>query len=212
MSSPADRWQQLLDELDEDLDARERELDREDRLAEYWPAREEAAWAGATVAEIAVQTKGEPAAALVDPEDYERFGGLRWYLTSGYAARRAHGATVYLHRLILGLVPGDGLQCDHINRDRLDNRRVNLRTVPQARNLRNRGSKPGSSSRFRGVWFRADRGTWGAQAKLEEQAHCLGTFKNEIDAAIAVNEFWIAHGYEAPNQVDLSPRGHGDQS
>jgi hypothetical protein len=49
VSSPADPlWLQFLDELDEDLDAREREMDREDRLAEYGPAREEAAWAGAT--------------------------------------------------------------------------------------------------------------------------------------------------------------------
>ena len=53
-----------------------------------------------------------------------------------YAGKRANGTSrqrdLYLHRHILGLTKGDGKIGDHVNRDRLDNRRENLRVVTRA--------------------------------------------------------------------------------
>jgi len=52
-----------------------------------------------------------------------------------------------MHRLILGLVPGDP-DVDHVNGDALDNRRANLRLATQSQNNGNRRAQ-GGTSRFR---------------------------------------------------------------
>src|ERR1035437_11005343 len=64
---------------------------------------------------------------IVDDEDYERFRGFRWGInTSGYVTRgKSRG--VFLHREITGAP--DGVICDHINRQILDNRKSELRLV-----------------------------------------------------------------------------------
>lgn len=82
-------------------------------------------------------TRGQ--VALVDDEDFDWLMQWKWRTQSlpsfrgFYAARgvgpRGQHTTVYMHRLILGLQPGDGRQGDHINHNTLDNRRSNLRIV-----------------------------------------------------------------------------------
>lgn len=85
-------------------------------------------------------------AALVDPEDFERFGGLKWTAqVQGSGLRYAYRnvlqpngklRTFYLHRLILQAP--QGMTVDHINGNGLDNRRQNLRLATQGENCRNR--------------------------------------------------------------------------
>ena len=70
----------------------------------------------------------------VDYYDFEN-SKLRehcWYVTSrGYVASRINGKITYIHRLIMK--PGK-LQVDHINHNKLDNRRLNLRVVTNLEN------------------------------------------------------------------------------
>lgn len=79
--------------------------------------------------------------AMIDPEDYEMVAAFgKWYRNdSGYAVKktRIKGKNVHIrmHRLING-TPSN-LQTDHINGDRLDNRKENLRTVSQMMNTWN---------------------------------------------------------------------------
>jgi hypothetical protein len=87
------------------------------------------------------------AVAIVDEEDAHLVRRFYWHLsTRGYAMRSAYlGRTNgkgrseghFMHRQILGLKSGDRHQVDHINRDKLDNRRQNLRLVTQAENNQN---------------------------------------------------------------------------
>lgn len=133
--------------------------------------------------------------ALVDAEDYELVAGSKWYLTNdGYARRNGigrnpRGFTTRMHRLILGLAVGDPRQGDHINLKRLDNRRSNLRVGTLGENLQNVRSRRGSSSRYRGVFWKRDMGKWGA----EVQRNFLGYFDTELDAARAAQEFRRRH-------------------
>lgn len=129
--------------------------------------------------------------ALVDDEDYARFGDKPWCLHNGYAFNSRRG---YLHRLILDAPRG--LQVDHINRDRLDNRRSNLRLVTQAQNAQNVGARRGSTSPHRGVSFNSRTGRWVAQVKVGGRAYYCKHFDSELEAAAAaarVREEYMTH-------------------
>lgn len=132
--------------------------------------------------------------ALVDAEDHARVGSHRWNLhPKGYVYRNAPRdggprRKVWLHREILGLVLFDGLQGDHINGDRQDNHRSNLRITTNAQNHQNLRpeSRQGAVSRFRGV-KRAGR-RWIAEVTVAGRVHNLGRFDVQEDAARAAAE------------------------
>ena len=104
-------------------------------------------------------TKGK--FALVDDEDFEKLSKFNWCYQGEYAARwkskkngeQKDGTSniYYMHRVILGLSDRkeSGLECDHINGNKLDNRRENLRTCTHAENMRN--SKPKNRFGYKGV-------------------------------------------------------------
>jgi hypothetical protein len=91
--------------------------------------------------------------ALVDAGDADMVNQWRWSLDyRGYAIRASKRDgkqyTVRLHNQVFGPI-AEGLEVDHINRNKLDNRRVNLRAGTHAENMRNRG--PRENSRRSGV-------------------------------------------------------------
>lgn len=94
-----------------------------------------------------------------------------------------------MHREIMGLVKGDGQEVDHINRDRHDNRRENLRIGTRALNGQNLSVKPGCASRHRGVSWDKRRNRWSARVKVQGVLHWLGYFDREEDAAAAASAF-----------------------
>jgi hypothetical protein len=138
---------------------------------------------------------------IVDETDRGWANQWTWHLqASGYATRRASvverragtSKNIYLHRSLLGLTMGDGLQADHINRDRLDCRRANLRIVEPGQNRQNTPSM-GGSSRYRGVsWDRTKR-KWMAGAQLQRRTYFLGRFDSEEDANAAVRAWRAKH-------------------
>jgi hypothetical protein len=132
--------------------------------------------------------------ALIDRSDEEQ-ARYRWSFHDGYAIRYTHAngfqQGVLLHREILGLAYGEKRQADHINGDRLDCRRSNLRVVTHAQNMQNRVAYKGSTSRHRGVSF--DRGKWRATVVLDRKQYYLGRFDDEEEAAAAASAFRREH-------------------
>jgi hypothetical protein len=135
--------------------------------------------------------------ALVDESDYHDLARYRWALAvGGYAVRKKQGRTVYLHRELLGLDRGAGGEVDHMNRDKLDNRRGNLRIVPRGSQPQNMGGRQVRASRSRGVTPKGAH--WGAQVGfrneqgIEENVY-LGVYKSEEDAAAASAQWRHAH-------------------
>lgn len=128
--------------------------------------------------------------ATVDMNDAEWAGQWPWHLANtGYATRTERAGNqkqaVLLHRELLGLVPGDGLEGDHINRDRLDNRRGNLRRSTKGENRQNRTKRTGVSSRFRGVHWRPQYGKWDAEIRVNGKRTWVGRFSSEQEAGEA---------------------------
>jgi hypothetical protein len=140
--------------------------------------------------------KGEVVAhALIDPSDAKQAEHLWHRDASGYAVRDIYKPkrTLRLHREILGLAPGDGLQADHVNRDRLDCRRSNLRIATLAENTQNKASMPGARSPFRGVSWNVKVGKWAARAGLGRRMNFIGYFDREEDADAAASAWRRQH-------------------
>lgn len=146
-------------------------------------------------------TKGK--VALVDDEDYERVAQYKWHVkNNGYAMRTAYTeprrrVAQYLHRFLLD-APHD-MQVDHINHDRLDCRRENLRLVVPRQNSWNLRFESRKSSRFHGVHWNGK--VWIAQITINGRAKHLGRFHDEIEAALAYDRMArLTRGeYAAPN-------------
>ena len=131
--------------------------------------------------------------AIIDDADLTLIEPHLWRLhVEGYAwvhndekGRRGIG----MHRMILG-AEADGLEVDHVNGNRLDNRRCNLRVVSRAENAQNHPSRRGTSA-HRGVTRRGDR--WIAQGKVGGRNHYLGIFDDELTAARVAAEWRREH-------------------
>lgn len=124
--------------------------------------------------------------ALVSPEDYDRVVEAGpWFLTpGGYAAHARKRRRYTMHRFILNAAKGSIV--DHINRDRLDNRRENLRLCDATGNARNRRQNSASAvPEYKGV-FVTNTGRYSARIGLggNECAH-IGVYDDPASAARA---------------------------
>jgi HNH endonuclease len=93
--------------------------------------------------------------AKIDDADFAHLKDLRWYKSAyGYAVL-CNG--VSLHSRVMGPTP-KGLVTDHINQDKLDNRRSNLRFA--TRKLNNLNSQR--------QWIGRHQGKWRVRFKLKD--------------------------------------------
>lgn len=154
---------------------------------------------------IPVEKHGEVVAyAVVDAQD-SRLARHRWKLDrDGYARRNTtingRAFTVLLHREIMGLVPGDGMEIDHENRDRLDCRRENLRVATRYQQMQNRIGGWGTSL-HRGVYWSKKEGKWRVQVRVNHQTHNLGSFADEEVAAAVASAFRAEHMPHSPEAM-----------
>jgi hypothetical protein len=146
---------------------------------------------------------------LVDDDDYEQLAKHKWCKNSaGYAMRTRKmsdvisGAKIYMHRHILGLRPGDKLQCDHINGNKLDNRRKNLRVVTNQQNHWNKKKPSGRyTSQYKGVHWDKIQKKWVSNIRINGKTKYLGAFTDEVAAAYAYDAAArkLFGKYAAPN-------------
>jgi hypothetical protein len=127
--------------------------------------------------------------ALIDDEDLELVKDFCWRANQhGYAIAHAKGSkpykTVFMHRIIAGTP--NGMETDHIDGNRLNNCRLNLRICTHQENCQNTRKRRGDLlSQFKGVtWFynkQTSQGYWAAQISGKR----IGYFDSEIEAALA---------------------------
>ena len=128
--------------------------------------------------------------ALVDAEDYYRLAQFNWHAilgrTTTYAARRACGKIVKMHRWIMDAP--DHLVVDHIDHNGLNNTRGNLRLCTHLQNSRNRIPAARSTSKYKGVYWYKIIKKWVAGIYVNNKKQHIGCFENEIDAAKAYDK------------------------
>lgn len=130
---------------------------------------------------------------LVDDEDFIWASWFSWYVNShGYAVHtrwlrgKTHG--VLMHRMMFMEIP-EGMQVDHINGNKLDNRRCNLRLCTHSENMRNRKHQKGTSSKYKGVYWNKLAGKWQTRIKVKGKLKHLGYFHSEEVAAWAYDMY-----------------------
>lgn len=111
----------------------------------------------------------------IDIKDYINAKKQNWHLnTNGYY--RNSKTKIYLHQYIIG--KKDGLVCDHINRNKLDNRKSNLRLVTPLENSLNKDVV----EKAKGIYFDKSGNRWRACISVNNKTIKLGSFKTMEDA------------------------------
>ena len=123
---------------------------------------------------------------IIDVDDYDTCKKHVWYLdSSGYARTTIDNKKVRLHRFLLS--PKKNEVVDHINRNKLDCRRNNMRIATRQENSINRGLQSNNHSGISGVYF-GKQGYW--IAKLQRGNIELSKYFHNKEDAINQRLLW----------------------
>ena len=114
--------------------------------------------------------KANGKSVIVDDDDYKKYNHLVWHLSdTGYVVRRNNGETTRLHRLIMNCP--EGLVVDHLNGNKLDCRKSNLRICTQAENTKNHhGTKGYCYDKSKKKWKVRYKNKFCGRYETEEEA------------------------------------------
>lgn len=145
------------------------------------------------------KNNNKTAEAIIDTEDIPKVKDYKWYLgNNGYVCCKTKGVSTTLHRRIMGMDDKDGnIFVDHIDRNPLNNSKVNLRLCD---NLHNNMNNNGM-----GVSWDNGKKKYEAYISSNYKRTFLGYYDNENEALYArrygeillFKEF--AHPKELPN-------------
>jgi AP2 domain/HNH endonuclease len=136
---------------------------------------------------------------LIDPEDLKKYFFYTASLQRGYVyITTSHRRVELLHRLIVN--PPESFEVDHINRNRLDNRKVNLRLATKSQNAMNKDRLANNTSGYKGVSWHKKSQKWRATMTkrvdgLDTHIH-IGTFETAELAAKAYDKMALIYGGE----------------
>ena len=141
-----------------------------------------------------------------DAEDYERVSKYYWYKDAqGYFSAKIDGKKICLHRFVMNASIGEYV--DHINHQKENNCKANLRIVTSKQNNQNQSVSKNNTSGYTGVNFNKNRGKWLARIMVDRVTHNLGSFDNIEDAInarkTAEEKYFGQYSYD--NSMAASP-------
>lgn len=119
---------------------------------------------------------------IIDTVNFNKVKGYKWNLANGYANSGKGGR---MHRLILNAEKEDIY--DYINRNKLDNRKENLRFCNYSQNIANSNIQKRSLSGYKGVSYHKSTGKWRARIRKDRKEFYLGIFDTPKQAALIYN-------------------------
>ncbi len=119
-----------------------------------------------------------------DLEDYNKVIKYSWWTDKdGYISTQHKGVNIKLHQLIMPTI--DNLIVDHIDRNKLNYRKNNLRLVSIKENNFNKSLDKRNKSGVTGVFWSKRNSKWKAKIGFNKQCIHLGFFTNLNDAVLA---------------------------
>jgi len=126
---------------------------------------------------------------VIDKDMYLIISQYSWHVTrKGYVATFVYPEhkRIFMHHLIIGK-PNPPMYVDHINGDKLDNRKLNLRLCTNSQNAMNRKLQNNNTSGSVGVSWSKSVQKWCAYIKINQKRIHLGVF-DDINEAIKVRK------------------------
>lgn len=131
-------------------------------------------------------TYEELTVALISKEDFNKANNIFWKLSEYGYARGYDSITrkeIFLHKYLSDTT--EDIVLDHINRNKLDCRRENLRIANKQINSINRNLQPNSTTGYRGISIDKRRNKYRAHIKIDGRQIGLGYFAKLEDAIAA---------------------------
>jgi hypothetical protein len=151
---------------------------------------------------VATVRTASGAVIKVDAADLKWAKQHCWFVShNGYAYRHLKKGTARMHRELMHAPRSKDV--DHINGDRLDNRRANLRIASRSNNLKNKTRRRSDNTTgVTGVYWHQQCRKWTAQIHINGRAKHLGLFATKAGAAKARRVAEIHHYREfAPRSI-----------
>lgn len=126
------------------------------------------------------------AKTMVDDDDYILLDKYSFSLSEGYACGIINHKHIKLARYIMKCTDTNKI-VDHIDGNKLNNQKCNLRIISRKENCQNKLSFKNSSSKYIGVSRCKASGMWAASITVNKKTQHIGSFKTEVDAARARN-------------------------
>jgi len=128
---------------------------------------------------------------IVDEDIAEKLKNKRIFRHDkrGYVSLYEKNKKIFLHRFIMN--PKKGLVIDHINGQRADNRRANLRVCTQSQNCLNKRKSYNLKSGYRGVYYRENRKTYVTKMKIERKICMFAYYRSRHIAGIFFDQILV---------------------
>jgi len=130
---------------------------------------------------------------VIDNQDYPLVSKYQWRITPhGYfMGTNGSGERIFLHRLIMN--PPEGKFVDHVDCNKANCRRSNMRICDKTQNNRNIGLQKNNQCGYKGVYWAADRSKWRAEITVDRRHIHIGSFDTAEEAADAYDEMCLLY-------------------
>lgn len=161
---------------------------------------------GETTVIFIERRNGDVYECLIDTEVLERVSSYTW-CAAGNPMGAVHSywkdgkyKSFAMHRLLTDAPKG--LMVDHVNGNRFDNRKLNLRFATNQQNQQNIHKPARSSSGFRGVGWSKAREKWKVQVKYQGKSIHLGYFE-DLEKAKRARLVWEKENFPYSNRLNM---------
>ena len=154
----------------------------------------------------------------IDDEDWDRVKGNTWYVDKDAIQKKrvyyfrsdvynqGKKTHIFLHRVIMSCIKGDGICVDHINHNTLDCRKSNLRLATYSQNGCNKPMMHYNTAGYKGVGWASRECKWRARITVDKKETHIGYFMDVVEAARAYDKMALElHGEFAYTNF---PRDH----